>query len=188
MFFLPIISIHLLLFASFTIGREQWFIFKNKTAPTTVPSKVNWWFVRYSIMIMFVPKIIGVIGLLILPVEIMNIVIFALIGAYALTYIANKPMRSNSRIMDIIFLAIGAYISGISLLGGPLIIAVALRYIKPYEYRSTLFVLWFFSGSHKNDSLCGCRRRSSAVECPTAITLCRSGSLLRPQSSSIFTG
>lgn len=142
--FLPIISIHLLLFASFTIGREQWFIFKNKTAPTTVPSKVNWWFVRYSIMIMFVPKIIGVIGLLILPVEIMNIVIFALIGAYALTYIANKPMRSNSRIMDIIFLAIGAYISGISLLGGPLIIAVALRYIKPYEYRSTLFVLWFF--------------------------------------------
>ena len=147
--FLPIISIHLLLFAGFTVGHEQWLIFHKKTDPATTPSKVNWWFVRYSMMIMLVPKVIGVIGLLVLPIEVMNIVIFGLIGAYALTYIADKPMRSNSPIMDIIFLAIGAYISGTSLIGGPLIIAVALRYIKPYEYRSTLFVLWFFLVSIK---------------------------------------
>jgi hypothetical protein len=93
--------------------------------------------------IMLIPKIAGVIGLLILPVDLVNLIIFSLIGAYALTYIFDKPMRSQSRIMDILFLVIGAYISGTSLVGGPLIIAVAMRHIESHQFRSTLFVIWF---------------------------------------------
>ena len=149
LYFLPIISIHLLFFAGLTLGHEKWIESRAETTTKTVGARVNWWFIRYSIIIMLVPKIIGVIGLLILPVDVMNIIIFALIAAYATTYIADKKMRSHNTVMDIILLAIGAYISGISLLGGPLIIAVALRYIKPHEYRSTLFVLWFFLVSIK---------------------------------------
>jgi len=141
--FLPIISVHLLFFASITLISEQLYKVDAKADTHSVQSQINWGFVRYSMSFMLIPKIIGVVGLLVLPVELMNRVIFVLIGGYALTYIINKPMRSNSRIMDTVFLVIGAYISGTSLLGGPLIIAVALRYLQPNEFRSTLFVIWF---------------------------------------------
>ena len=139
--FLPIISIHLLFFASTTLLSDQYL---NRDKPDhKVQTEVNWWFIRYSMAIMIIPKIAGVVGLLVLPVDLINLIIFALIGAYALTYIFDKPMRSRGGIMDIVFLVIGAYISGTSLVGGPLIIAVALRHIKPNQFRSTLFVIWF---------------------------------------------
>ncbi len=149
LFFLPIISTHLLFFAGITLGREQWKKFRNKSSTNFTEPTINWWFIRYSLPIMLVPQIIGVIGLLILPIDLMNIIIFALIATYGITYITDRKMLSNNAYMDVIFLAIGAYISGISLVGGPLIIAVALRYIKPHEYRSTLFVIWFFLVSIK---------------------------------------
>ncbi|MDA9014449.1 TSUP family transporter [Porticoccaceae bacterium] len=139
--FLPIISIHLLFFASTTLINDQ-YLSRGK-ADNKVQTEVNWWFIRYSMTIMIIPKIAGVIGLLILPVDLVNLIIFSLIGAYSLTYIFDKPMRSQSALMDIIFLIIGAYISGTSLVGGPLIIAVAMRHIKPHQFRSTLFVIWF---------------------------------------------
>ena len=139
--FLPIISIHLLFFASTTLINDQ-YLNRVKT-DKKVQTEVNWWFIRYSMAIMIIPKIAGVIGLLVLPVDLVNLIIFSLIGAYALTYIFNKPMRSQSRVMDVIFLVIGAYISGTSLVGGPLIIAVAMRHIKSHQFRSTLFVIWF---------------------------------------------
>lgn len=141
--FLPIISVHLLFFSSITLIGEQLFKVEDSPATQTVQSRINWGFVRYSMSVMLIPKIIGVVGLLVLPVELMNRVIFVLIGGYALTYIANKPMRSGSRIMDTVFLALGGYISGTSLIGAPLIMAVAMRYLQPNEFRSTLFVIWF---------------------------------------------
>ena len=139
--FLPIISIHLLFFASTTLFNDQYL--NRDKQDNSVKTEVNWWFIRYSMTIMIIPKIAGVIGLLILPVDLINLIIFSLIGAYALTYIFDKPMQSQSSIMDVIFLIIGAYISGTSLVGGPLIIAVAMRHIKPHQFRSTLFVIWF---------------------------------------------
>lgn len=139
--FLPIISIHLLFFASTTLFNDQ-YLSRDKQQ-NKVKTEVNWWFIRYAMSIMLIPKIAGVIGLLILPVDLVNLIIFALIGAYAMTYILDKPMRSQSSMMDVVFLVIGGYISGTSLVGGPLIIAVAMRHIKPNQFRSTLFVIWF---------------------------------------------
>ena len=151
--FLPIISIHLLFFASTTVIGDH---LKNATSNSNekhIKTEVNWWFVRYSMAIMVIPKLAGVIGLLVLPAELTNIIIFVLIAAYSLTYIFDMPMRSSSRLMDFSFLTFGAYISGTSLVGGPLIIAVAMRYIKPHEYRSTLFVIWFVLVSIKLSAL-----------------------------------
>jgi hypothetical protein len=91
---------------------------------------------------MIIPKLAGVIGLLVLPTDLMNIIIFVLIAGYSLTYILDKPMQSNSRVLDTIFLVVAAYISGTSLMGGPLVIAVALRHVKPEDFRNTLFALW----------------------------------------------
>lgn len=139
LFFLPIISIHLLFFASLTLLPNQ--LLSKQSSADNQPS-VNWRFVRYALLIMIIPKLAGVIGLLILPSDLMNCIIFLLIGAYSLTYIIGRPLQSSSRLLDILFLIVGAYISGTSLIGGPLVIAVAMRHIKSHEFRNTLFVLW----------------------------------------------
>ena len=73
----------------------------------------------------------------------MNSIIFLLIAGYSITYIIGRPLQSNSRALDTLFLVLGAYISGTSLIGGPLVIAVAMRHIQAHEFRNTLFVLWF---------------------------------------------
>lgn len=139
LFFLPIISIHLLFFASLTLLPNR---LPSKQSTEDKQPSVNWRFVRYALLIMIIPKLAGVVGLLILPSDLMNCLIFLLIGAYSLTYIIGRPLQSNSRLLDMLFLIIGAYISGTSLIGGPLVIAVAMRHIKSHEFRNTLFVLW----------------------------------------------
>ena len=151
--FLPIISIHLLFFASTTVIGDHLKNASSNSNDKHIKTAVNWLFIRYSMAIMIIPKLAGVIGLLVLPAELTNIIIFVLIAAYSLTYIFDMPMRSSSRLMDFSFLTFGAYISGTSLVGGPLIIAVAMRYIKPHEYRSTLFVIWFVLVSIKLSAL-----------------------------------
>ena len=142
LFFLPIISIHLLIFAGLTL------FFSQRTPASGEQSEapqatINWRFVRYALLIMLIPKLAGVLGLLILPSNLMNGIIFLLIGGYAITYIIGKPLQSNSRLLDVVFLILGAYISGTSLIGGPLVIAVAMRHIQAHEFRNTLFVIWF---------------------------------------------
>ncbi|MDA8782077.1 sulfite exporter TauE/SafE family protein [Porticoccaceae bacterium] len=142
-FFLPIISLHLLFFAGLTVIQSE----RGKKGPNS--TSVNWSFVRYALLIMIIPKLAGVIGLLMLPTDLMNIIIFSLIAGYSLTYILNRPMQSGSRALDILFLVAAAYISGTSLIGGPLVIAVALRHIRPHEFRNTLFVVWWILVSIK---------------------------------------
>jgi len=141
--FLPIISLHLLFFAGLTLVQAE---LGKKDADST---SVNWQFVRFALLVMLVPKLAGVIGLLVLPTALMNLIIFSLIAAYSLTYILGKPLQSNSWVVDIAFLITAAYISGTSLIGGPLVIAVAMRHIKPQEFRNTLFVIWWILVSIK---------------------------------------
>jgi uncharacterized membrane protein YfcA len=146
-FFLPIISLHLLFFAGLTIAQSELRSGRLKDGSQT--TSVSWSFVRYALLIMIIPKLVGVIGLLVLPTDLMNIIIFTLIAGYSLTYILGKPMASNSPRLDIVFLVAAAYISGTSLIGGPLVIAVALRHVKPHEFRNTLFVIWWILVSIK---------------------------------------
>ena len=141
-FFLPIISIHLLLFAPLTILLSKQKAADAEGNPVTDIHRINWRFVRFALTIMFIPKLAGVIGLIVLPTDLMNSIIFLLIAGYSMTYILGRPLQSSSQTLDIVFLIIGAYISGTSLVGGPMVIAVALRHIRPYEFRDTLFVIW----------------------------------------------
>ncbi|HAZ78596.1 MAG TPA: permease [Porticoccaceae bacterium] len=142
LFFLPIISLHLLFFASITFLQSHYQNHHGIDSSQLNPPRVSWSFVRFALLIMLAPKITGVIGLIVLPANIMNSIIFLMIAGYSITYITGRPLQSNSRTLDIVFLIIGAYVSGTSLLGGPLIIAVALRHIEISAFRHTLFVLW----------------------------------------------
>lgn len=150
--FLPIISVHLLFFAGLTI------IMNNRKTPVavgtqgTVPERtgtVDWPYLKKMLAIMIVPKLIGVFGLVTLPSSILSTIIFCIVAAYSLTYILNRPFRSNSKVVDTIFLMLGGYISGTSLIGAPLIIAVAAQHLKKTMLRDTLFALWFILVSIK---------------------------------------
>ena len=94
-------------------------------------------------LIMIVPKLIGVFGLITLPNQLMSSIIFVIVTVYAVSYILNKPFSSKNRKLDTLFLILGGYISGTSLIGAPLIIAVFATHVAKEQLRNTLFALWF---------------------------------------------
>lgn len=144
--YLPLISVQLLVFSSATL------LVNNRGSQASKrehSSTVDWPYLRYMLGIMIVPKLLGVFGLITLPADILSIIIFSIVSLYALSYIANKPFKSNSKLIDAVFLILGAYISGTSLIGAPLIIAVAAQHIARERLRDTLFALWFILVSIK---------------------------------------
>jgi len=136
--YLPIIAVHLLFFSSLTVW-QNWHRQQQAAASATV----DWAYLKKAMAIMIVPKLIGVFGLLTLPAELMTGIIFVIVAVYALSYILNKPFKSNHPAVDVTFLILGAYISGTSLIGAPLIIAVFATHVAKQQLRDTLFVLWF---------------------------------------------
>ncbi len=139
--YLPIISVHLLFFASITV-------WQNNRTPAAGSGEgaregtIDWVYLRYAVGVMIIPKLIGVFGLILLPNTLMSQIIFCIVGLYSLTYVFNKPFRSHSRAVDVVFLILGGYTSGTSLIGAPLIITVFANHIDKYKLRDTLFVLW----------------------------------------------
>ncbi|KAA1176195.1 TSUP family transporter [Marinobacter salinexigens] len=139
--FLPIIAVHLLVFSSLTI----WMNNRKRPDSDGVPaeSTVDWKYLWRILGIMIVPKLIGVFGLITMPGNILSAIIFVIVALYSISYIVNKPFRSGSKAVDAVFLMIGGYISGTSLIGAPLIIAVAAQHLPREKLRDTLFALWF---------------------------------------------
>lgn len=140
--FLPIIAVHLLVFSSLTI----WLNNRRGAAHSAEQpheSTVDWRYLRYLLGVMIVPKLIGVFGLITLPSQVLSAIIFVIVAVYSLSYIVNRPFRSGSRAVDMMFLMVGGYISGTSLIGAPLIIAVAAQHLSKHRLRDTLFALWF---------------------------------------------
>ena len=144
--YLPIIAVHLLIFSTLTVWQN------NRTREATEekkPSTVDWVYLKKSLKIMIIPKLIGVAGLLTIPASIMSAIIFFIILVYSITYIFNKPFKSSHPVSDGIFLSLGAYISGTSLIGAPLIMTVYMVHVAREKLRDTLFVLWFILVSIK---------------------------------------
>ena len=129
LFFLPIVATHLLIFSGITTGLR----FKH----------VDGKFLRESLTWMIIPKLIGVIGLLSMPTQWMVAFIYAITGFYAVTWIIKWEIKSQSPWVDRLLYIVGGYFSGASLIGAPLIVAVAVRKMAISAYRDTLFVLWF---------------------------------------------
>lgn len=147
---LPLISIHLLFFSALTVfqNHKKTSGIENSSEHAT-EGTINWPYLRYALAIIIVPKLIGVFGLITLDPKLLSGIIFTIVAAYSISYIFNKPFRSNSKILDIVFLMLGGYISGTSLIGAPLIIAVLANHINRYQLRDSLFVLWFILVSIK---------------------------------------
>ncbi|HWV15637.1 MAG TPA: sulfite exporter TauE/SafE family protein [Cellvibrio sp.] len=143
--YLPIIAVHLLFFSSLTVWQNHR---KNQqklslAEDNSSQGTIDWAYLKRSMKVMIIPKLIGVAGLLTIPASVMTGIIFAIVSVYSISYIANKPFKSKSPLLDKLFLILGAYISGTSLIGAPLIISVYSTHVAKQQLRDTLFVLWF---------------------------------------------
>jgi len=138
--FVPLIAVHLLIFSSWmAIGNYR----KLNRGSADSIATVDWGYLKYAMGIMIVPKIVGVFGLLTMPPKLMTTIIFVVVLVYAVGYVMNRPFQSNSKLLDCVFLMLGGYISGTSLIGAPLIVAVFASHVAKEKLRDTLFVLWF---------------------------------------------
>jgi len=137
--YLPVISVHLLVFSLLTAA-QQW---PQRARIRAEGGGVDWRYLKHALGIMIVPKLVGVFGLIVLPANVMGAIIFVIVSVYAVSYILNRPFRSSDRRLDWLFLALGGYVSGTSLIGAPLIMAVFGVHVAARQLRDTLFALWF---------------------------------------------
>ena len=127
-YWLPIIGMHLFFFTSLTLLSSL--------------DSVDWGYLKRTLVWIIPPTLIGVIGLLNLPTKVIVIFIYCVTIFYAINWILDKKISSNKSWLDKVFLVIGGYISGTSLTGAPLIVAVYMRFVDKSMLRNTMFVLW----------------------------------------------
>ncbi len=132
---LPIISVHLLFFSSLTLSTRLY--------------NVDWQYLRYSSMYIIPPAIVGVFGLVNLPILWLNSFIYSITLFYGLTWLLNRTIESRHNWADRVLLVIGGYVAGTSLTGAPLMVAVYMRNVSRHKLRDSLFVLWFILVSIK---------------------------------------
>lgn len=141
--FLPLIAVHLLIFSSWIAWRGHRQAQLANGGTSSAQGNIDWRYLGKALKIMIIPKLIGVVGLLSLPSELMTKIIFGIVIVYALGYALNKPFRSKNTYVDYVLLILGGYVSGTSLIGAPLIVAVFANHVAKHQLRDTLFVLWF---------------------------------------------
>jgi len=126
---LPIIGIHLLFFSGIALANSL--------------KAVDWDYLKKSLPWILPAKVIGVIGLISLPPNVMTLIVYSITSFYALTWIMNYKIASREGWLSRLLLILGGYISGTSLNGAPLLVAVYMQNINVKKLRNTLFVLWF---------------------------------------------
>ncbi len=132
---LPIISVHLLFFSGLTLLNRL--------------HNVDWRYLRRSSIYIIPPAIVGVFGLVNLPVLWLNSFIYSITLFYGFIWLLNRGIESHHAWADRILLVLGGYVAGISLTGAPLMVAVYMRNVSKHQLRDTLFVLWFIIVSIK---------------------------------------
>ncbi len=129
LYWLPIISVHLLFFSSLTLFTQL--------------NNVDWTYLRRASIYIVPPAIVGVLGLINMPTLWLNIFIYTITLFYGVMWFMNFVIQSHNNWVDKVLLVLGGYIAGTSLTGAPLMVAVFMRKVRREQLRDTLFVLWF---------------------------------------------
>ena len=135
LFWLPMLSMHLILFSAITLRSRM--------------GLIDWEVLRHSLPWILPGKLIGVFGLLSLPNQWLVLIIYSITAFYAFQWITDLRIRSRNRWTDRLLLFGGGYFSGTSLSGAPLIVSVYAQDIERRSLRNTLFVLWILLVSFK---------------------------------------
>ena len=128
-YWIPIIGAHLLFFSGLTLRTRL--------------NDVDWRYLKSSLVYILPPTLVGVFGLINLPNLWIVTFIYSVTLFYAVMWVFNKSIHSESRWLDKILLVSGGYIAGTSLTGAPLMVAVYVHNVVKSQLRNTLFVLWF---------------------------------------------
>ena len=128
LFFLPAIACQLLLFSSLTIATRL--------------DNVDWVWLGRLVAMLALPVAAGLAGLLNLSPTLLSGIVYAVTLGYGAMYLLDRGIVSTGRASDALLIALGGYVSGVSLTGAPLIVAVGARRLPPARLRDTLFVLW----------------------------------------------
>lgn len=126
--FLPAICFQLLFFSLLTVFTRL--------------SNIDWGFLVKILIALAIPFAVGLIGLLNLPGTLLTSIVYVSTLVYGISYACNYVFASNSKFFDAVFLSFGGYVSGVSLIGAPLIVAVGGRYLPQIKMRDTFFALW----------------------------------------------
>jgi hypothetical protein len=114
---------------------------------------IVWGYLQRSSIYIIPPAIIGVFGLVSLPILWLKVFIYSITLfyglIYGLTWLFNRTIESRRNWLDKVLLVLGGYVAGTSLTGAPLMIAVYMRNVSKDQLRDTLFVLWFILVSIK---------------------------------------
>ena len=135
LFWLPMLAVHLLLFSALTLRSRL--------------GHVDWRALAHGLPWILPGKLIGVFGLLSLPNRWLVVIVYAITAFYAFLWITNLRIRSRNRWADRLLLAGGGYLSGTSLSGAPLIVAVFAHEVARANLRNSLFALWILLVSIK---------------------------------------
>ncbi len=128
-FWIPLIGSHLLFFSGLTLSNRL--------------HNVDWPYLVKSGKLILPAAIAGVFGLINLPNQLLLFFIYAVTLFYAVCWALDKAIKSQRPWVDNLLLLIGGYVSGSSLTGAPLMIAVFMRNVPLTKLRDTMFVLWF---------------------------------------------
>ncbi|MDT8398957.1 MAG: sulfite exporter TauE/SafE family protein [Pseudomonadales bacterium] len=128
-FWIPVIGIHMLFFSVLTLRTRL--------------GNVDWPFLRESAPYIVPAAIAGVFGLINLPNTWLLVFIYSLTLFYAVLWVLDKSIQSRHDWVDKALLVLGGYVSGTSLTGAPLMVAVFMRRVAVSQLRNTMFVLWF---------------------------------------------
>jgi uncharacterized protein len=134
-FWIPVIGSHLLLFSGLTLRTRL--------------EDVDWIYLKESGLYILPSAIVGVFGLISFPNSWLLVFIYSLTLFYAVLWALDRAIHSQHAWMDKLLLVLGGYVSGTSLTGAPLMIAVFMRRVSMAKLRNTMFVLWFIIVSMK---------------------------------------
>lgn len=138
--FLPLIAVQQILFGGWAALRG--WLAARSAAPGEDAGGVDWPYLGHALRWIAPPALLGVLGLLTLPSRVMSVIIFTIVLAYALGYVFDRPIRSRGPKSDAALLALGGYINGTSLIGGPLIVSVFANHVARHRLRDTLLAAW----------------------------------------------
>lgn len=129
LFWLPVVGLHLLFFSALTLR--------------TRIGNVDWSYLKATSIYIVPAAIVGVLGLINLPNDILIVFIYSVTLFYAIMWLLDLAISSKGGWSDRLLLVLGGYVAGTSLTGAPLMIAVFMRNVAMAQLRNTLFVLWF---------------------------------------------
>ncbi len=105
-------------------------------------NNVDWLQLWRMFWIMAIPVGLGLFGLITIPEYWLLILVFGVVLTYSLNYIRPFIRLKGGRWSDTATLMLGGYLSGLALIGSPLIVAVAGHRIERHRLRDSLLALW----------------------------------------------